>query len=408
MTPPIVKRYLIAFDKYKWIGLASLGLVIAGTTVVSMQPDPPASYIADGALAYTRPPVSFSATGTEIQAQGQSLSEQILLSDQIIESVAIKVNLKPKKIADSVALSLPEPPKAGAAPSGPQVIDIKFKDSERKRALQVLEELMNEMVKLSANINTGRLKAIIQKINERLPQAKSELVAAEKKLEQFDRLERPAILAAENGSLLTAITMSQANQRQLQLTLSGMDAQIRSIQEKLGLSGDQAMLNSALSSDPIIAGLRGQIYQTNSQLEVLRKDLRPGHPTIIQLERQLSASEQLINQRASEVVSGGAAGARLRGSVRDVLNQSSLDPARQQFANQLVALETQRETLQKQLIDEAQSEAKLRQEYALIPNKQLERSRLEQEVALKKAVYDQMQTKLTDARAAEAETVTSL
>ena len=71
MTSPIVKRYIIAFDKYKWIGLASFALVVAGATVVAILPEPQPSYIADGALAYTRPPVSFSATGTEIQQQGQ-------------------------------------------------------------------------------------------------------------------------------------------------------------------------------------------------------------------------------------------------------------------------------------------------------------------------------------------------
>jgi capsular exopolysaccharide synthesis family protein len=73
-----------------------------------------------------------------------------------------------------------------------------------------------------------------------------------------------------------------------------------------------------------------------------------------------------------------------------------------------VALETQRETLQQQQTDLVQEEARLRREYSLVPNKQLERSRLEQEVGLKKAVYDQMQVKLTDAKTAEAETVSSL
>jgi len=71
MTPPIVKRYLIAFDKYKWIGLASFALVVAGSTVVAMQPEPPTSYIASAALTYSGPPVSFSATGSEIQQQGR-------------------------------------------------------------------------------------------------------------------------------------------------------------------------------------------------------------------------------------------------------------------------------------------------------------------------------------------------
>jgi len=31
MTAPIVKRYLIALDRYKWIGLASFVLVVAGS-----------------------------------------------------------------------------------------------------------------------------------------------------------------------------------------------------------------------------------------------------------------------------------------------------------------------------------------------------------------------------------------
>ncbi|MBC1242309.1 lipopolysaccharide biosynthesis, partial [Nostoc sp. 2RC] len=78
-------------------------------------------------------------------------------------------------------------------------ISLAYKDSDPKRAQEILLELMQAMVKLSSDINTGRLKAIIGKINERIPQARSELQAAEKRLEQYDRRERPAILAAENG-----------------------------------------------------------------------------------------------------------------------------------------------------------------------------------------------------------------
>jgi capsular exopolysaccharide synthesis family protein len=409
MTSPIVKRYSIAFDKYKWVGLASLVLVVAGSTVVAIQPDPPPTYVANGALTHTRPPVTFSLTGTEIQQAGQSLTQEVLLQDQILETVATKVNLKPKQLIENIILKVPaEAPAKADGASTPQIIEIRFKDSDSKRALRTVEELMVAMIKLSGEINTGRLKSIIKKVNERIPQAKSELVAVEKKLEQFDRVERPAILAAENGSLLTAITATQAQQRQLQLALSGIDAQIVSLQQRLGLSADQAYFSSALSADPIIANLRAQIYQTESQIEVFKRDLRPEHPTMIQLQRQREANLTLLQQRAAEVISGGGSAARLRGQLSNIRSQSNLDPARQQWANQLVTLETQRETLRKQLVDEGQSEAKLRREYSLIPNKQLERSRLEQEVALKKAVYDKMQTKLTDSEVAESETVSSL
>jgi capsular exopolysaccharide synthesis family protein len=410
MAPPIVKRYLIAFDKYKWIGLASFGLVVAGSTLVAVQPDPAPSYLASAALAYTRPPVSFSATGTQIQQQGQELSQEILLSDQIIESVATQLKVQPKTIGENVALSVPQAaaaPKEGEA-AAPAIIQVKYKDSDPKRAQETVLALMQAMVKLSGEINTGRLKAIIAKINERLPRAKIELQAAEQKLERYDRLQRPAILAAENGSLLNAVTVSQGQQRQIQLTLSGIDAQLASLQNKLGLTVNQAYVSSALSADPILASLRAQIYQTESQIELLRKDLRPEHPTMIGLRRQKETSEKLLQQRAAEVVGGGGTAAALTPNSRAIRSNSNLDPARQLLANQLVALETQRDTLRKQLTDEIKQEAQLRQEYSLIPNKQLERSRIEQEILLKKAVYDQMQAKLADARTAEAETVTSL
>ncbi|MEH2312277.1 MAG: lipopolysaccharide biosynthesis [Nostoc sp.] len=407
MTPPIVKRYLIAFDKYKWIGLASFALIVAGSTVVAMQPEPPTSYIASAALTYSGPPVSFSATGTQIQQQGKELNEEVLLSNQIIATVAEKVDVKPNKLGTSVVLSIPKKnPKTGELESS--ILQLKYVDTDAKRGIQVLAELMQAMIKLSSDINTGRLQAIIQKINDRTPQTKRELQIAEKKLEQYDRIERTAILAAENGSLLSAITASQNLQRQIQLTISGVDGQVRSIQSKLGLTVGQAYISSALSADPIIGNLRTQIYQSESQIALLRKDLRPEHPTMIQLLRQKQAAEELLQQRAAEVLGGDGTAAPLQGSVAGIRTQSSLDPARQQLANQMVALQTQGETLQQQLAQEIQQEALLRREYSLIPNKQLERSRLEQEVGLKKAIYDQMQAKLTDAKTAEVETTSSL
>lgn len=405
MTPPIVKRYLIAFDKYKWIGLASFGLVVAGSTILAVQPEPAPKYNAVGVLAYDPQPVSFSATGSEIQQKGLALPEAFFIQDRIIEAVAKKVNVKPRKIGKSLKANVPKVGEDGQLTS--RFITIKYQDTNEKRAEQIVFFLMEEAVKLSGDNNTRQLQEIIDKIDERLPKVTSELEEAEKKLEQYDKIERPAILAAENGSLLNTITGSQNQQRQIKLTVSGIDAQIRSLQQRLGLSAQQAYTSSALSADPIIGNLRNQIYQVESQMEVLRKDYRLTHPNMVQLQRQKDAYEKLLQQRAAEVV-GGVGNTAPLPNVSGVRAQSNLDPARQQLANQLVALQTQRETLQRQFLDLVQEQTKLQRDYALIPNKQLERSRLVQQVGLKKAVYDQMQAKLADAKTAEAETVSTL
>ncbi len=406
MTPPIVKRYLIAFEKYKWFGVASFALVLVGSTVVAMQPEPPINYLASSALSYTRPPVSFSLTGNAIQQQGQTLNQENLLSNDVIKAVAKKLSINPQTIGSRINLTLPKRGRTGELES--TIIELKYADSDSNRAKSVLKELMAVMTDVSGKINNRRLEDIINKISERLPRAKQELEAAEQKLQLYDRRERPAILASENGSLLSAITTSQNGQRQLGFTISGIDAQIQSLKNKLGLTVEQAYVSSALSADTIIASLRSQIFQAESQISLYQKDLRPQHPTMIQLQRQKQAAEELLQQRADEVLGGGGIAAPFRGNIPGIRSQSSLDPTRQNLANQMVNLQTQRDTLQQQLAQEIKQEARLRQEYSLIPNKQLERSRLEQTVTLKKSVYDQMQTKLTDAKTAEAETVSSL
>lgn len=404
MAPPIVKKYLIAFEKYKWIGIASFVLVLSGATVVALQPEPEDVFLIEGALRYNIPPVAFSETASDIQRQGQQLTEQILLSEPVIRKVVDTVRVKPDM--SKIKIVMPQYGQNGQLTN--PVMTVYYQDSDPKRGKQFLDELMKQMVILSREINTGRLDAIINKIDELLPNAKKELQLAENRLEQYDRREMPVILAAENGSLLSGISASQNQQRAIKLTISGINAQIRSLEDKLGLTVGQAYVSSALSADPIIGNLRSQIYQVETQIATLRKDLRPEHPTMIQLQRQKEASEELLQERAAEVLGGGGMAAPLRGNVTGIRTQSSLDPTRQALANQMVALQTQRETLEQQLKQQIEQEAQLRQEYSLIPNKQLERSRLEQELGLKKAIHDQMQAKLIDAKAAEAETVGSL
>ncbi len=62
---------------------------------------------------------------------------------------------------------------------------------------------------------------------------------------------------------------------------------------------------------------------------------------MMQLQRELESSEQLLEQRADEVIGGNGQGTPL---VSETIRQdSNLDPARQQLAQTLVSLQTQRE-----------------------------------------------------------------
>ena len=402
MTLSVVKRYLIAFDQYKWVGVATLAVTVGVSGVVALQPSPPPVYVAAGTLAYRRPSVIFSSTTTKIQQEGQEITKDMLLDRRVVEAAAKKVKVSAKKLAANVQVKMPTKNNDGSG-----LIQVLYKNDDRKKAEAVLEALMKEMVARSQTINTSRLRETIAQINKRLPKVTQELRDTEAKLEAYEKREATSILAAQSSVLPQAITNSQQQQRQLRVQLGGIEAQINSLQERLGLNVEQAYVAQALSADPIIAQLRVQLFSLESQLKILRSDLQEEHPKIVELVKQKLVFEQQLQQRQSEVLGGNGVAAPLRSADR-IRVDSSLDPARQQLAQSLIALQTQRDTVQQQLQGIEKTEQQLRREHATIPNKQLEQARLAQQVALKKALYDKMQSALVDAEAGVAETTGSL
>jgi capsular exopolysaccharide synthesis family protein len=407
MTPPIIKRYLIALNRHKWAGLAGFAVVLGLSGVAALQPEPPASYRSEGLLTYVSPPIVISQTGTALQEQGQSVTPEMLLSDQVIESVAMElleqqVEISPEQIRRNVRVRInPEEDVPGFN------VQVSYEDSNPERAQLVLGLLMQAIEDQSRQFNTLQLNKILENLQDLLPRVELELRQAERALEQYIRTEGPAIQAARDGALVGAITGAQQEQRQIRITLAEYDAQIASLQNRLGLNVDQAYTSSALSADPIIADLRAQIYQTERDMLLLSPTLRPQHPQMVALRSQQQALEQLLEQRVTEVIGGSGTTRPLAGD-QEIRQASSLDPARQQLADTLVNLQIQRETLQQRLAALAAAEQQLREEYANIPNKQLEQARLQQQVDLKRAFYDQLQARLADVTIAENETVGSL
>jgi capsular exopolysaccharide synthesis family protein len=401
MAPSFVKRYSIAFGKYKVAGFAFLTVALAGAGVLGLQSPPPPTYAAKATLTLNASPAYLSATGGEIQAKGvETLSRDFLMNEYVLGKVAQATGVKPATLLERVSLKLPEK-------DAPPFYQISYRESKPEKAKVIVETMTEAMIQSSRQINQQRLEKIIKALQERLPTVEQELKGAEADLVKFEKVDGAAVTMAINGNLVGQITGSQQQQRQLQQQLEALDAQINSLQQRLGLTPDEAYASSALSADPIIANLRVQIYETESQIKLLSETLRPDHPQMIELTSKLTGFEQLLQQRAGEVLGGNGVAAPIISSGR-IREDSSLDPTRQQIANQLVALQTQRTTVQRQIASAIENEQELTREFATLPNKQMERERLAKQLALKTAVYDQLQAKLADAETAKAETVSSL
>ncbi len=410
MASPFLKRYLLALDRYRWAGLFTFLSILGASVVVALQPEPPVTYSAEGTLVNSSPLVAITDTGNQVQAQGLGIiNEELLLSDILLVGVVNQlepqgIDYTPEQLVTKTKISIQSASATEGIEATGQKVSVRFTDSDPEVAELVLRTMFEAMVELSAFTNKQRLNAIATELNERLPAIETELRQAEQRLEAYDRNEGPAIIGLIDGSLLGAISGSQQQLRTNEITLAGIEAQMRNIQAQLGMNPAQAYASSALSADPLIAQLRAQISEAETAMSLQRSQgLRDQHPTMINLRESLSAYRDLLSRRSAEVLGGDGTVAPIPSGT-----QANLDPARAALAAQLVSLDTQRDALASQQRVIAQSEQRLRQDYASLPNKELERNRLAQEVVLRRAFYDRLQASRIDAEAAEAETVSSL
>ncbi len=413
MAPPIVKRFAISFQQNYWLGFLTMvaGFGVSGLVALQPPPPPPApTYTSFGQLAFTEPPPAFTSTGNELQAQGRglSLSKGNLLSGRVMQNVQNRLQLSNQELIrirdKTLAIEIPGQGDNGQLSSA--TIRLQYTDKESPtRATLILEAFMEEMVDHSRWLNTSELRSRIDALSKRLAQVKVDLTAAENRFYRYVSQQGADLLTIQDGSLFSGITSSQQRQRELGLALQEIDGRINSLMGQLGLTPEQAYASVALSADPILASLRAQILQIEQQLERLKLDLRPEHPTIEKLLKEKQVSETLFQQRAQELI-----GARDLAAIplSQIRQDSSLDPSRQLLANELLALETRRAGLLKQLNSVIETEQKLREQYEKFPDKQLQQAKLVQEVEFQRIVYQNILTALVDAQAAEAETVGSL
>lgn len=417
MASPFIKRYLLALNRYKWPGLFTFLSILGASSIIAFQPDPPPEFFSEAVLVDNSPLVTFANTTGEIQTQGRGIiNEDLLRSDVLLQEVSnqlktqgIVMTTEELLARTRVAVDAPDKdakPKAGEL-SRSQVT-VRYAGPNAQEASTVMQVMVQAMIDLSQVTNTQRLRDIQGELNKRLPAIQTELRDAEQRLETYDRTQGPAIQAAQDGSLLGAITGSEQQFRANQITLAGIEAQMQNLQSQLGLNPAQAYASSALSADPLIAQLRAQISQAETQQALLTSQgLKPEHPNQRAIQESLVALGGLLEKRAGEVLSGDGIAQPISGSTQ-VRQDSSLDPARAALANQLVGLDTQRKALISQQAVIQQSARDLQQQYSQLPNKQLERDRLANQAALRRALYDRLQASRVDAQAAEAETVSSL
>jgi len=420
----LLKRYFAACKQYRWAALTSFTCVaVLASLVAALQPESRSLYLAQKALLYrptvaaTRPPVAKSAvdpsdtdlsTTATADAAPESPAPMVqampdattFLSDPLLQRTTTTLRLKqhalPPQLLRRHLTFQPDPQQ------GDRWL-VQFQDTDAERSALVVDAFVDAIAQQDIDQKRQQGEAVIRVLEQRRGLLEEKLRVAEEQLRQFSRQKKPAIQQAIDGSLVSAITTIQQQQRELRRSLKGTDAEIASLQNQLQMTPEQAYLISAISADSAVNTLSGKIDELAVQQQIQSQELQPLHPDMVAMQYQQTVYETRLQQRIQDIVGSGRPASVSQAAVQ-ALRARSLDETRQELANRLVNLKSQRDRLAQELEILSRSEPELRQNYSDGTSLTLDLEKYTKELTRHQAVLEQTEQELAAAEVSAAET----
>ncbi|MBD3885867.1 AAA family ATPase [Phormidium tenue FACHB-886] len=399
-----IQRYFAACRRYGWAGLAGFVSTVAlAGGIAAFRPDVKTLYVVQKLLLHQ----SASATlpnARDAEASQEDapapVSEAPELSDALIEQMAAglrvkRYSLSPETLRQNLTLRQD-------SEQGERWL-VQFQDAEADRATAVVVAFTEAIAQQDLSEKRQGVESAVQLLEQRRDRLRDDLRVAEEKLREFSRREKPAIQQAVDGSLVSAITTIQQQQRELERTLEGTEAEMASLQNQLQMSPEQAYLAAAISADAAATALSAKIDELTLQQQEQLRELQPRHPEVIALQQQQSLYEARLQQRIQEIVGRGRALPISQATVQS-WRALNLDQARQELANRLVGLKSQRDRLTRELAILGRSEPELRQNYSDGTALRLELEKLTNDVARNRRAFEQTEKDLAAAELQQSET----
>ncbi len=270
-----------------------------------------------------------------------------------------------------------------------------FRDSNPKRAVIVVNQLMKNYVERSIDISRGQKRAVRGFIESQIPVAQDNFETALTKLRVFREERNITDISAQTSNLVTQTSDLQKQILDTQVELSRLNKSQAKLQSLLGMTFADASILATLSQADGVQMAIAAIQSTQTELDKARSRYTAAHPSIQALERQLQEQQQTLKTRIGELVDlDDLVLAKQPGQLQQ--GAINLGLIQEQITNDILI-----DALQQQLSDLSLAYQQRQAMAAQLPKIEQELVRLQVDVETTQARFTSLLSALQDARIAE-------
>jgi uncharacterized protein involved in exopolysaccharide biosynthesis len=388
------------------LAASAFAACVALAALASTQITP--TYTADSKLLFTNVDRASALTGFGSADQGELRSlladqtplatqMEVITSRPLLQATIDSLNLKD----DTGELLTPEalsPNLDVSIVGGTDVVEILYTNPDPQIAAAVINTLVDEYRESSINTRRDEAKEAKEFLLAKLPQTEAQVRQADADLRDFLEKNNIGVLEEEATSLVARSEVLANQISTVQSDLAATASQARSLQNKLNLTPDQALIVGSLSQNPGVQEALLALQAVERDLANQQARYSPNSPVIRQLIAQQKSLQGFLQQQIADI-----------GNVPNVpASMIQANPAQvtimQALIQDFLDNEIRYTGLQQQFNVLKSYEANYQKRLSSIPSLSASQRELQRRIAVAEETYQALLTRLQELQVQENET----
>lgn len=181
------------------------------------------------------------------------------------------------------------------------IVELKFEDPDPVKAKEILQAIADGYIAKTIELKASDTASAIRFLKKERAKAEREALDAGKRLKVFESSSK-TISDETTRHILNTYFKLKENKLTANTEYVKVKSNAQQLSVQLMLSLDNAILANTISTDPLLASLRKDLYDRENQLIKLETKVKPGHYQLNEVKAQIDGDQRLIRDRIKELV----------------------------------------------------------------------------------------------------------
>jgi polysaccharide biosynthesis transport protein len=276
--------------------------------------------------------------------------------------------------------------------TGTDVLQISYQANDPHYATAIVNGVVNEYIASNVQANREEAAAAQRFIASQLPKTEAAVRKAEMDLRRFKERDNIIALAQETSQTVTNMGNLDTQLDQARVALADANARSEKFRRQLGMNPAAAVDLSSLRKSSGVQEVLTKLQTAQSQLAVERTRYRDNHPTVVNLQSQVTALNSLLENRVAEVIN------------RDqpvAVGQLQMDDLKQNLTASYLQSEVEITGLSKRIAELSALQQDYKKRATTLPALEKTQRELERQLKAAQTTYEALLAKLPEIQVAE-------